>query len=35
MVAIVVQELPTIKDTRAQMTHAVRRNTLGLIILIP
>ena len=35
MVAIVVQELPIISDTNAQITQAVTRNILGLIILTP
>ena len=35
IVAIVVQELPIINETRAQMTQAVKRNTFGLIILTP
>ena len=35
MVAMVVQELPIINETRAQMTQAVKRNTFGLIILTP
>ena len=35
MVAMVVQELPVITDTNAQMTQAVRRNTFGLMIFTP
>ena len=35
MVAIVVHELPVIRDTMAQMMQAVIRNTFGLMILIP
>ena len=35
IVAIVVHELPIIKETKAQMTQAVRRKTFGLIILTP
>ena len=34
-VAIVVQDEPVITDTMAQSMQAVRRNTFGLIILIP
>ena len=34
-VAMVVQDDPVSTDTSAQSTHAVRRNTLGLIILTP
>ena len=35
IVAIVVHELPTVTETNAQITHAVRRNTFGLMILTP
>ena len=35
IVAIVVQELPIVMETNAQMMQAVRRNTLGLMILTP
>ena len=35
MVAMVVQEEPVITETMAQMTAAVSRNTLGLMILTP
>ena len=35
IVAIVVQELPIVTETNAQMMQAVRRNTLGLMILTP
>ena len=34
-VAMVVQDDPVITDTTAQSRQAVKRNTLGLIILMP